>query len=429
MRFREHLRERLNFQLSREREIVRLVERNLTVFSFFKKPAPQIKIAKDWRSEIEQSVAPAPTTPEARFKRWMQRLKKMALVLSVAFLVFLISFLAAKIGSDEFERAHYINNVQLITDGALTKEWALTYTGLNYSSTVMTKSVFEIKNLLLEYPQILSADVSRTDEDLLVITLKERRAVARVKLPNGEINMVAPDGVLFPAGTYFTANVDALPFVKDYELAEQESGIKVLQKYKELVAFLDAVRMINASFLVEWESVSLEHIPSKILSLRYNQPWAYFVVVPARGRTDAGLPPLAEINFSALRYVDELNLWCAPDTQATLKAYFAENPNAFLVPWKISFVLNTKDINNQFIEARIIPTKEIPNVAGTPVVEKSPATQERVPARETRPRSVPVLRRPVQQSRPVTSTQPARQPQRQRSDTPPNEVNPRYQRR
>lgn len=399
---------------------------------FFKKKSPKAEIVKTWRSEIRQSVGNSGSTKEARRKRRIKRFKDFLLVLSFTLLVAFVMFLSGRINASEFKKVHHVNKVQLVTDGALTEGWLLNYTELNYSNLVVTKSVFDIKKHLLEYPQILSAEVSRSEEKL-VVSIRERRAVARVKTDGGEIKMVAPDGVLFPAGTYFTANVDALPFVEDFELAENEKGFQILQKHKALVAFLDAVRTVNPRLLVEWESVSLKHIPLKMLSMRYDQPWAYFVVKPARGRTDADLPPVEEMNFSAMRYPDELNLWCSADTQSRLKNYFAQNPESFRSFWKISFVLNTKDMNNQFIEARVIPTRAVPAAEHAELVRR-PVTPASAPAAGTRA-AQPVIRRPV---RPPAQNPRQSPPSRNipannggnggRSDgKPANKVNPRYQ--
>ncbi|MCR5183777.1 MAG: hypothetical protein K6B46_03655 [Opitutales bacterium] len=397
---------------------------------FSKKTTSIAKKAKDWHSEIDQKAKSSLVSRAARIKRWVLRLKGVAIALSAAFLVFIFTNLFVKIASsDEVNKAYHINDVVFHSDGALDKDWFLKYTGF-YSSMVMTRSVYDVQKQLLDYPQILRAEVERDEKNhLLTVRVQERRAFARVKLADGSVNMVASDGVLFPE-TYFNAMADeAFPFVTDYELRENENGFKVLLKHESLRDFLEAVRLTSANLLCEWESVSLKRIPEKLLPLRYDQSWAYFVVSPKEGRMDAGLPPIKTLAFSAQRYQDELALWISEDTQKQLKDYFDRNSACFLVPWKVVFMLSTKG-NNKFIELRIIPLASIPAAGTTDARHGNEAGATGTPS-HARPRP-PSLVRPLNTQNPRQPEQRQNsQPQRPRNrpNTPPNEVNPRYRNR
>ncbi|MCD8283793.1 MAG: hypothetical protein LUD39_02455 [Opitutae bacterium] len=317
-------------------------------------PFPKKKSRKPqatwWYQEIPQRVRLG-TSEEAR-RRKRRVILQMAVSLFGTLAVFVAAvWLVFEMLHDDDVSAFSVVRLEYRTDGALEEDWVREFTGLTLDSG--GQSPIELRRKLESYPQILEAQVSRDEKNLLKISLKERSGIARV-FDGAEEKILASDGVLFPKETSFSMTQDRLPLVLDAKFFDDASGLRKIANGDVLLRFLETVRRDHITLLAEWESISVHDLPDELFSDELSQPWAVLHVREHDNLRSAAFPKISEIVFSAQNFEKELELWDSTDTQMKLEKHFA-NTNSKPASMRVVFISNAKNIHHPIPEIRIIP--------------------------------------------------------------------------
>ncbi len=293
------------------------------------------------------------TSEEAR-RRHRNEVLRMTIAFIGGTLVFVfLVWLGFRIAEEmkHEENSFSIVRLEYQTDGALEEEWVRKYTGLTLKSGI--QNPIELRRKLENYPQILEAQVSRDDKDLIKISLRERYGIARV-YDGSEEKILSSDGVLFPKETGFAMTQNALPLVLDANFYDDEHGFRHLANGDVLLDFINEVRQSHPALMTEWESISMRDLPDELFSEEFPQPWAVIRVKERRNLRGNTLPKISEIIFSAQNFGEELRLWDSSDTQTKLEKYF-QNEKTKPDSVRVVFISNEKNIHNPIPEIRIIP--------------------------------------------------------------------------
>lgn len=312
-----------------------------------KKEARSEAHVPDWKKIVAQRVRIGNETKSAKKRRFRNFFRASLMGIVAAAVLALMVFVWTKTTGTEAENEMTPLVIKLKTDGFLDEAWLRAWA--NVPAGTREVGIVALRKKLETYGQIKQAEIVRGRGNSLQITLKERAGVARVQLGN-RVEIVASDGILFPAETFVSAQ-NRLPFITGATVVAGANGRESLQNIDVLLKFLAAVRRDYSHFLLEWESISIKDLPARILDA--DTPWAVLRVKPLAEAQNPGFPRLREIVFSAQHFEKELALLGSPDAQAKIEQRFAEENRDKL--YDIVFLTNRKHAHRTFQEMHIIP--------------------------------------------------------------------------
>lgn len=274
---------------------------------------------QSWRG-ISQAVSPKRMTSQGR-----RRLGSN--VLRTTFSLFVIGALAGA-GAylwNGFEtpaktlapvvKAEPLREVIVLTDGVLTREWALPRLALPEGVTLVAVDLDAAKVALEREAQVRAAVVSRDFPDTLVVTLEERVPVARVMASpaSGEVPgllLLAPDGVVFRGHNYDPAMLGTLPWLDGIRLTRRaDDGFDPVGGVDLVADLILAVRQEAPHFARDFQVVSLSDLPRLVVRTpevrqvvfeagNYRRQLARLDYILEFHRRQAGAPALERLDLS-----------------------------------------------------------------------------------------------------------------------------------
>lgn len=278
---------------------------------------------RSWRT-IRQEVTARAMSPRGRRRQQMAWVKAIALTALLAGCTWAIT---AVVGAWETNRtalasavkSEPVREVVLVTDGVLTREWAVETLALPRQISLMALDLAVLRGRLMAHGQVRVAVLTRSFPDTLVVTLQERTPVARIQVEEGlgltRQLLVAKDGVAYDGVAYDKAMLAGLPWLAGFKLRRAESGGYEPIAGLDRVADLLSTAQIQAPHLYrDWLIVSLDRladrhelvvkaqdIPEIVFSTRddYFRQLAQLDYIIDATRTQLGdAPALASVNLA-----------------------------------------------------------------------------------------------------------------------------------
>lgn len=311
--------------------------------------------ARDWRN-LPQGVAIGSDTRSSRrlrsrvVFRWV-----FTLLLSVG-IVGVFVYTWREMMSDESAElspsTHAAAPEFVNPDGVLNEKWMREWT--DFDTAAGTPNLSFLQRRLLEYPQIRDARVERVADGKIRVSVRERRPVARLVSDDGNVRLVAEDGVIFPAAT-FPPGQAMLPKLRDAQiLADEKTGFERVAGIAVLAEFLNLARKNYSGLYVDWDEISLRDLPADARGARL--PWAFLRVTPKESSQNPALPRIEEIVFSANRFREDLKLFAGAVNDGTVANVLASAGTPRPLGYRISFITNRKNPRREFREMRMVPT-------------------------------------------------------------------------
>lgn len=180
------------------------------------------------------------------------------------------------------------------------------------------KDVAAIKADLESDTQIASADVRRRADGSLEVTLRERKAVAKIATLPGAgpmvVRLVSPEGVQFAGAGYPTEAIRNLPEIVDYRTSG--SGDKATIEGIEVAGpFLLTAQSAYPNLYKEWSALSLRDC----FGAQEDSPGSNLRVTLRRASQPADRPVLTEVVFSTANWRNELVILSRLDVDGLLR--------------------------------------------------------------------------------------------------------------
>ena len=160
-----------------------------------------------------------------------------------------------------------VRDVVLITDGVLTKEWAVGMLALPKPASLMALELPVLRDRLLVNGQVRAATLTRSFPDTLVVTLQERTPVVRVQASdaNGALQqlLVAKDGVVYDGLNYDRQMLAGLPWLDGIRLVRSGRGFEAIAGMAEVSALLSKAQLEAPHLYREWLIVSLARLAER----------------------------------------------------------------------------------------------------------------------------------------------------------------------
>lgn len=232
------------------------------------------KKPKTWK-DIDQGVKPKTMSQASKKRVRMGRLRWMigfvctvAIVGLVAKLV-LFSSVGPRLLAQSGD-ALPVTEVEIRTDGVLTRNFILGITELNEGETdLLSLDIDILKDRLLSIPQVVGAEVERRFPDRLFISIEEREPIVRIRgqRSTGEkISLLADgDGVVFEGEDYDTKFLRSLPSLGGVGLKREGRGFAKIDGMNEVNDLLMEAKAVAPHIYRSWRIVSLERSPNIIV--------------------------------------------------------------------------------------------------------------------------------------------------------------------
>lgn len=314
--------------------------------------------AKEWRA-LPQTVSiiglgPGGTGTTGR-QFWMRVLKCFSFValfsgIAALFVYVWMDMMDSMTGGDDAQPVA----VEFVNDGGVLNEaWFRKWTAFDETNA---PNLNQLRDRLLEYPQIRSARILRLNDGKIRIDIRERYPVARFVDESGQLRLVADDGILFPAETF--PGVQAmLPLLQDVKVAPAENGaFSHVKGFAPVAEFLAFAHANYREQFANWAAISLKDIP--LDSYEISSPWAVFRVIPRSTFCNPVQTQVSEIVFSADRFREDLRLFEAAHRAGQIEKALNAPGEARAPEYRILFITNRKNPNREFREMRIVPVAE-----------------------------------------------------------------------
>lgn len=162
-------------------------------------------------------------------------------------------------------RAVAMRPPELYTDGVLTPDWLQLTLAVRSNAALMELDLERLHARLVAEPQVLTATLTRHFPDRLVVTLTERRPIARVMAElNGQREqlLVGRDGVLFAGEGHSRAVLDALPWLDGVRLVRQGDSFRPLEGAGVAADLISRAQLEAEHLFRSWRVVSLARLAS-----------------------------------------------------------------------------------------------------------------------------------------------------------------------
>jgi len=235
-------------------------------------PASRLPNSRSWR-DIRQGVNPRAMSRAGRRRRAVAGVKIGAVIAAVVIVVGGAFAIRALWRNDparlkEPVKAIPLKQVVFSTDGVLGAAWVGETLALPQKSSLMTLDLHALEHRLLASGQVLGVTLRRRfTDDSLVVTLHERKPVARLMAQTGDaparMLLVAADGVVFRNVGYAAADLDQLPWLDGFVLRRSpERGFEPVSGMDQVAGLLSAARALVPRLYTGWQVVSLARLAS-----------------------------------------------------------------------------------------------------------------------------------------------------------------------
>lgn len=224
-----------------------------------------------WRN-VRQAVNPRAMTTQGRRRFGWSVARTTAITLIVAGLVALGALWIVDVGFETPSRkiapvvkAEPLQDIVVLTDGVLTKEWVTERLALPEGVALMAIDLTATKTLLESFGQVRRAVVARAYPGTLEVTLEERAPVVRVMVPldpkHPEALVVARDGVVYRAFNYDQAMIERLPWLDGVRLTRSGDDVFPIDGMDRVSELLLAGQHEAPHLARTWQIVSLAERP------------------------------------------------------------------------------------------------------------------------------------------------------------------------
>lgn len=160
-----------------------------------------------------------------------------------------------------------VRDIVLITDGVLTRDWAVKMLALPKPSSLMALDLPALRDRLLASGQARVAVLTRNFPDTLVVTLQERTPVARVQANDGlgavKQLLVAKDGVVYEGVNCDKEMLARLPWLDGIRLVKSGNGFEPVAGMSDVSALLSTAQLQAPHLYREWLIVSLARLAGR----------------------------------------------------------------------------------------------------------------------------------------------------------------------
>ncbi len=215
-----------------------------------------------WRS-IPQPLSKPAITPIAQQRRRFVLTKRIVLSLSVLVAVFCAGAAVIYLRAHSKTFAPYAqeqDHTQIVffSDGQLTSGWFDDQFPSLRRKKLLSIDIVGLQRLLLNSPQVLSAQIERNFPSTLKVTLHERAPLGRIRLKlNGktETHYIGRDGVFFTSNTYRPSAT--LPYLSGAAVRQVEGQISPLSGAELLSCILDGLKEKFPELSVQINQINL----------------------------------------------------------------------------------------------------------------------------------------------------------------------------
>ncbi len=178
--------------------------------------------SRSWR-DIAQQVRPRAMSREGRRRYVVAGLKTAAAISVLTVLVGGGVWLARTWTSDRGWFSNVsgqspVKRLVLQTNGRLNEQWVRNTLALPARATLMELDLAALRARLEQPSQVEKATVSKILPDAVKIELWERAPVVRLRAPDGNIFLVARDGISFAGLGFSPEALEAIPLLTGFEL-------------------------------------------------------------------------------------------------------------------------------------------------------------------------------------------------------------------
>ncbi len=230
---------------------------------------PNVPIARHWR-DIPQPVQPRTMSRGGRWRLVWSGLRVLGgagFVCGLALAGWMIVGAMAESSRSlpDSARAVPIRAPEVRTDGVLPPLWVSTVLAVRPNAALMELDLEQLRRRLLSAPQVLTATLTRSFPDRLIVTLSERTPVARVMAEvDGETRalLVAKDGVMFVGEGHDPVAVAALPLIEGATLRKLGDSYLPIEGMGAAAELLMRAQLEADHLYRTWRSVSLARLAS-----------------------------------------------------------------------------------------------------------------------------------------------------------------------
>lgn len=158
--------------------------------------------------------------------------------------------------------------IEFATDGVLDHEWLRATLALPAGAGLSELDLRGMLARLLASGQVESAVLTpNLSRNTLRVTLEERTPVVRLKLPSGEVLLVARDGIVYAGAGHSAADIERLPWLDGVSLKPAGApplrrGYEPVPDMERVADLLAAARSFVPRLYAGWRVVSLARLAS-----------------------------------------------------------------------------------------------------------------------------------------------------------------------
>jgi cell division protein FtsQ len=226
--------------------------------------------SRSWR-DIPQEVKPRAMSRGGKWRRVLEAVRKSLVIGSITAAAGTLMWIGAALGTNgtvpAVPKSGRMKPPELRTepDGVLDQGWLVRTLALPGNATLTDLDLEKLRARLLADAQVTSARLTRHFPDKLIVTITERKPVARVRVETGgepRDLLVAADGVVFAGQGFEPAALDTLPWLAGVVLVPDGRGFKPIQGMANVARLLDDAEFVAGHLRARWQSISLAALES-----------------------------------------------------------------------------------------------------------------------------------------------------------------------
>lgn len=159
-----------------------------------------------------------------------------------------------------------VKEIELITDGVLSKEWLLATLALPKGVSLMQLDLYQLQSRLLATTQVRSATLTRNFPSTLTVQLSEHSPVVRLMAQrSGEaprVFLVARDGVVFEGIGFDPDLIETLPWLAGTKLLLKDEVFAPIAGMEAVADLLGKAKLEAEHLYRSWQIVSMERLES-----------------------------------------------------------------------------------------------------------------------------------------------------------------------
>lgn len=153
-----------------------------------------------------------------------------------------------------------LRQVYFDTDGVLSESWLEESVTLPRDVALMDVDIFALREELLSYGQVRSAEVERIFPNALKVTVEERQPILRIVTMNASgkrfMYLISSEGEVFTGQNYPKATLRRLPFLDGVVLRRNGTGFQTVAQAPVVAELLETARRGWPELYADWRIVS-----------------------------------------------------------------------------------------------------------------------------------------------------------------------------